>query len=92
MSDETSSHASSESSAEVCSAAEALKCAKAEFEKAQAFYEHVRQQAEERMKSVRETCVGDMIDGTLEAVKRRPGASLAIAALVGFSLGRLFRR
>jgi len=92
MSDENSSPASPESPAEVCSAADALKRAKAEFEKAQAFYENVRQQATERLKSVRATSVGDMIDGTLAVVKRRPGASLAIAALVGFSLGRLFRR
>ena len=77
---------------EVCSAADALKRAKAEFEKAQAFYEKVRQQAAERLKSVRETSVGDMIDGTLETVRRHPGASLTVAALVGFFLGRLFRR
>ena len=92
MVDENSSPASAESSAEVCSAAEALKRAKAELEKARAFYENVRQQAAERLKSVRETSLGDLIDGTLEVVKRRPGTSLAIAALAGFFLGRLFRR
>jgi ElaB/YqjD/DUF883 family membrane-anchored ribosome-binding protein len=92
MTDENSSTASSEASPEVCSAADALERAKAEFEKAQAFYENVCQQASERLKSVRETSVGDLIDGTLDAVKRRPGASLTIAAALGFALGRLFRR
>jgi ElaB/YqjD/DUF883 family membrane-anchored ribosome-binding protein len=77
---------------EVCSAADALKLAKAEFEKAQAYYEKVRQQAVEGVKAVRETSVGDMIDGTLETVRRHPGASLTIAALAGLFLGRLFRR
>ena len=81
-----------DSPSETCSAADALKRAKAEFEKAQALYENVRQQAAERLKSARETSVGDLIDGTLDAVRRRPGASLTIAAMVGFFLGRLFRR
>ncbi len=80
------------SSSDVCSAAEALKRAKAEFEKAQAFYDTMRQQAAEQLKSVRATSVGDVIDGTLDAVRRHPGASMTVAALVGFYLGRLFRR
>ena len=81
-----------ESPGDACSAAEALKLAKAEFEKAQAYYDKVRQQAVEGVKAVRETSVGDVIDGTLETVRRHPGASLTIAALVGLFLGRLFRR
>lgn len=81
-----------ETTGDVCSAADALKLAKAEFEKAQAFYENVRQQATDRLKSVREASVGDAIDSTLGAVRRHPGASLAVAAMIGFFLGRLFRR
>ena len=75
-----------------CSAADALKRAKAELDKAQAYYEQVRQQAVERVKAVRETSVGDLIDGTLASVRRHPGAGLTIAALVGFLVGRIFRR
>ena len=92
MSDIDNAAGVEESSNEVCSAANALKRAKAEFEKAQAYYEKVRQQAVERVKAVRETSVGDMIDGTLDGVRRHPGAGLTIAAIVGFLLGRLFRR
>lgn len=84
--------ASAETSNEVCSAADALKRAKAEFEKAQAFYENVRQQATDRLKSVREASVGDAINGTLDTVRRHPGASLTVAAIIGFFLGRLLRR
>jgi ElaB/YqjD/DUF883 family membrane-anchored ribosome-binding protein len=91
MSDENNSTASRESS-EACSAADALKRAKAELEKALAFYEKVREETSERLKSVRETSVGDMLDGTLDLVKRRPGASVMLAAMIGFFLGRLFRR
>jgi ElaB/YqjD/DUF883 family membrane-anchored ribosome-binding protein len=76
----------------VGTAADALHRAKAELEKAQAFYEQVRRQAAERLKAVRRTSVGDVIDGTLETVKRHPVAGLTIAALIGFYLGRLFRR
>lgn len=92
MSDIDNAAGAEESPSEVCSAADALKRAKAEFEKAQTYYEKVRQQAVERVNAVRETSVGDMIDGTLDTVRRHPGAGLTIAALVGFLLGRLFRR
>jgi ElaB/YqjD/DUF883 family membrane-anchored ribosome-binding protein len=77
---------------DVCSAAEALKRAKAEFEKAQAYYEKIRQQAVESVNAVRKASVGDVIDGTLETVRRHPGASLTVAAMLGLFLGRLFRR
>ena len=92
MSKKDHSAPAEESPNEVCSAADALKRAKAEFEKAQTYYEKVRQQAAERVKAVRETSVGDMIDGTLDTVRRHPGAGLTLAAIVGFLLGRLFRR
>ena len=92
MSDEKTTAASDEPQSAGCSAAEALRRAKAELEKAQAFYESVRQQATERLKAVRKTSVGDVLDCTLETVKRRPCASLAVAAMLGFFLGRLFRR
>ena len=92
MSDENTTTTAAEEPDDVCSAANALKRAKAELEKAQAFYEHVCQQTTERLKAVRETSVGDVFDGTMKTVKRHPGASLTLAALVGFLLGRAFRR
>ena len=73
-------------------AADAVQLAKAELEKAQAMYEKVRQHTTERIKTIRESSLGDVIDKTLVAVKRHPGAGLTIAALIGFLLGRLFRR
>ena len=92
MIDENTTEAAGESCHEACSPAEVLHRAKAELEKAQAFYEHVCRQTTERIKAVRETSVGDLIDGTLETAKRHPGASLTLAAILGFMLGRLFRR
>ena len=71
---------------------EAVRRAEAELEKAQQLYQKVRQDATERLKAVREKSVGDLIDGTLEVVKRHPGPGLILAAIIGFFLGRLFRR
>ena len=92
MSDESTKTTAAESPNDVCAAADALNRAKAEMERAHAFYEHVREQAARRIKMSRETSVGDLIDGTLKTVKRYPGASLTLAAILGFLLGRLFRR
>jgi ElaB/YqjD/DUF883 family membrane-anchored ribosome-binding protein len=92
MTDMNDATPAAESPSDTCSAADALKRAKAEFEKAQAFYQQVRHEATERLESVRKTKVGDVIDGTLDAVRRHPGAGLTIAAAAGFFLGRLFRR
>jgi hypothetical protein len=92
MTDESRTDHAAYSSDDACAAAEALKRAKEEVERAHAFYEHVRQQTAERMKAVRDTSVGDMIDVGFRAVKRHPGASMTLAAILGFMLGRLFRR
>ena len=53
MTDTNTATSSPQQPAEVCSAAEAVKRAKEEFEKAQAYYESVRQQAVEGLKAVR---------------------------------------
>ena len=79
-------------SSEVHSAADAVRRAKLELEKAQKLYDDVREQAVERLEKVRETTVGDVMDATLEAVRKRPALGLSLAALVGFFLGRMFRR
>jgi ElaB/YqjD/DUF883 family membrane-anchored ribosome-binding protein len=92
MTEENKADSTEYSPDDVCKAAEALRRAKAELERAHAFYEHVREQTTQRIKNARETSVGDMIDGTMKVVKRHPGASLTLAAIVGFMLGRLFRQ
>jgi ElaB/YqjD/DUF883 family membrane-anchored ribosome-binding protein len=79
-------------SPEIRSAADAVRRAKIELEKAQKLYAEVRQQAAERLEKVRQTTVGDMIDGTLDAVRKRPALGLSLAAVLGFFVGRMFRR
>jgi hypothetical protein len=75
-----------------CSAAEALRRAKAELEKVQAFYEDLGRQTSQRWQEVRKKNLGDLVDGTLNTVRRHPAAGLTLAALAGFFLGRLFRK
>ncbi len=79
-------------SPKVQKAAKAVRRAEAELEKAQQLYGKVRQEATDRLKAVREKSLGDLIDGTLEVVKKHPGPGLIVATMIGFFLGRLFRR
>jgi ElaB/YqjD/DUF883 family membrane-anchored ribosome-binding protein len=79
-------------SPEVEAAAEAVQQAEAELKKARDFYREVRRKATERLSRVREKRLGDLVDETLKLVRKHPGPSVVIAALVGFWLGRLFRR
>ena len=89
---ETAACSSEPDSPRIRSAADAVHRARLELEKAQKVYDNVRREAVERLEQVRETTVGDLIDGTLEAVRKRPAVGLSIAAMIGFFLGRLFRR
>ncbi len=66
--------------------------AEAELKRAKEAYDRVCDEAVQRLRNVREAKVGDVCDGVLEQVKRHPGPSLMIAAVLGFFLGRLFRR
>ncbi|MBN1911412.1 MAG: hypothetical protein JW818_16840 [Pirellulales bacterium] len=63
-----------------------------EWDKAKQHCEDFRREANERLEKVRQTTLGDLMDGALEGVKRRPGLGLIAAAAAGFFLGRLFRR
>jgi len=52
----------------------------------------VRRKAADRLREARETTLGDIFDRVSVIVKRHPRGSLAVAATLGFFLGRLFRR
>jgi ElaB/YqjD/DUF883 family membrane-anchored ribosome-binding protein len=77
---------------EVKAAAEAIRAAQAELEKACETYKHLRKEATDQVRKLRESTVGDVVEGTLKAVKKHPALGVGIAAFVGFFLGRLFRR
>lgn len=73
-------------------AAETVRRAEEKLEKARELYEEVRREATDRLKAVREKSLGDLVDGTLQTVRKYPGTGVIVAALLGFFLGRLFRR
>ncbi len=50
------------------------------------------QEAVDRVRQLRESTVGDVVEGSLETVRRHPALGVSLAVLVGFFLGRLFRR
>ncbi|OHB66031.1 MAG: hypothetical protein A2V70_16760 [Planctomycetes bacterium RBG_13_63_9] len=73
-------------------AADAVRRAEAELQKAKGLYQKVRQEATDRLQTAREKTLGDLLDGTLETVGKHPGPALLLGVIVGFFLGRLFRR
>ena len=79
-------------SAPIRTAEEVLEQARAKFEEAREQYESLRAGAKEGVESLREKNVGDLIDGTLQGVRKHPGRGLFAALGIGFVLGRLFRR
>ncbi len=75
----------------VLAAAEAIERARVELQRAQEFYQQVRQEAAEQIKQVRQTTLGDLFDGLGRLVRKFPGPSLLVALVVGFLLGRKSR-
>lgn len=79
-------------SPEVAAAEQAVRQAEADLKKAKELYDQVRQEATDQLKRVREKTVGELIDETLRLVRKHPGPGVLLAAVLGFFLGRLFRR
>jgi ElaB/YqjD/DUF883 family membrane-anchored ribosome-binding protein len=70
----------------------AVRRAEEELKQARQWYQEVRQQATDQVKRLRESTCGDLTRSTLKLVRRHPGPGVLIAMLIGFFLGRLFRR
>ncbi len=77
---------------QVQSAADALRAAREELRRVEEQYQKVRQQAAEKIEQVRDTTVGDMLDGALEIVRQHPGPSLLAAVAFGIMLDHWLRR
>jgi len=76
----------------VQAAEEALRRATAELHRAQERYEQTRAQAVEQFSDLREKNASELLEATLECVRKHPGPGVLAAAFAGFFLGRLFRR
>jgi len=77
---------------EVKAAAEAIRRAEEELQKACQTYQSLRREATAHVRKLRESSVGEVVDGTLQTVRKHPALGIGLAALLGFFLGRLFRR
>jgi hypothetical protein len=75
--------------AETSTTVEQARTALAEAQRA---YDQACRSAADQVARAREVTVGDVLDGTLEFVRRHPAAGLLAAGLAGFLLGRTTRR
>ena len=73
-------------------AEEKVRRARAALQQAEEVCRQMRRQAAEQVERLRETSLGDMLDSSLELVRKHPGLGVTDAIAAGFFLGRLFRR
>lgn len=79
-------------SPQIRDARNAVERAKEELRRAQEVYADIRQEATQQLKRVREQTVGELVETGLRLVRKHPGPGVVLAAVLGFFLGRLFRR
>ncbi len=90
--DEALEHDHLDEQPQVRTAADTLRAAQEELRRAEAQYHKVRQQAAEKIEEIRDTTVGEMVDGALDVVRKHPGPSLLAAAALGFLFDRWLRK
>lgn len=81
-----------EADAAVQSAAEQVEAARKQLQAAEACLEQAREKAVQRVAWLRDRSAGELIDVSLEFVRKHPGLGVLTAASVGYFIGRLFRR
>ena len=90
--DSAKSQGNADESPEVQAVCAAVRRAEAELNNARELYQELRGKATDKLRQVRRKQVGDVIDGILDMVKKHPGPGVVLSVVVGFFLGRLFRR
>jgi ElaB/YqjD/DUF883 family membrane-anchored ribosome-binding protein len=81
-----------EATIEVQSASEQVTTAREQLRAAEELLEQARDQAATHVAWLRDQTTGELIDSSLDFVRRHPGLSVLSAASVGFLFARLFRR
>ncbi len=81
-----------EADTDVKSAEEQVAAAREQLQAAEALLEQVREEAVERVAWLKSKTTGELLDTSLEFVRKHPGLGVMAAASVGYCLGRLFRR
>jgi hypothetical protein len=82
----------SQESADLESAALVVEQAREALRLAEAAYRQTLQHVSQQTERVRGVTVGDIIDGTLEFVRRHPATGLLGVGVMAFLLGKLTRR
>lgn len=77
---------------DVQAAADRVEQAREQLRAAETCYRKLREQAAQKVQQVRGKTVGDVIDFLLATSKKHPVPCLFTAGLLGYLLGRLFRR
>ncbi|MFT5522708.1 MAG: ElaB/YqjD/DUF883 family membrane-anchored ribosome-binding protein [Pirellulaceae bacterium] len=78
--------------AELENAASQVQAAREALTAAQEHYEQAREQAAEKIEELRDTTVGELVDGVLEFVKKNPAAGVFASGIIGFIIGRISKR
>lgn len=76
----------------VQAAEQALRQAKAEFDRARAKYRDVRETAAADLRDLRERNVGDWFGSAMDMVRKYPTAGVVVAGLLGYLFGKTVGR
>ncbi|MDP6467970.1 MAG: hypothetical protein QF918_09530 [Pirellulaceae bacterium] len=77
---------------EVQAASEQVETAREQLRAAEAVLEQAREKAVQRIAWLKDKSAGELIDSSLEFVRKHPGLGVLTAASIGFLFARLFRR
>lgn len=77
---------------EIQAAEEAVRRAREQLEQAQHYCSQLRDQTAAEWQDLREANFRDLVDKSLAFVRKNPGVGVAVAAVLGFFIGRIFRR
>ncbi len=77
---------------EIQAAEDAVRQAKEQFEKAQQYCQQLRNETAAELQGLRDTNLGDLLEKSLTFVRKNPGCGVCLAAVLGYFLGRIFRR
>ena len=88
----TKQTASDDTAADVRAAETAVRIAQDELEHALDRYRDMREQATEKIDRLKESSAADLLNDSFDYVSRHPKQGVMFAGLLGFFLGRLFRR
>ncbi len=77
---------------EVRAAEDAVRRAREQLEQAQQYCQQLRSDASAEWNDLRNANFSDVLEKSLTFVRKNPGVGVSIAAVLGFFLGRIFRR